>query len=205
MDAPHAASTELLVFQESNDLALPSHEKKGTHMHRLVTILVIGVLIAGCAPKSLTPEQRSNEEKAISSLVTEFWNSYGSKNWAAMNKLFTTSGEFACYGTDLVRGTKAPWQSTGYESAFTPAVLHEFSNFSIQFLDNEGERASVFCQLTVDMTSGGKVSPATVRFAAVVKKENGEWRIMHSMAAFPVCTQMAEQASKPKETEGKKK
>lgn len=155
--------------------------------------LLIVALVAGCTTKTKTPEQKSKEEKAIGALVTDFWKSYGSKNWAAMNKLFTASGDFVCFGTDSSRATQAPWQASGYERAFTPAVPGEFDNFTIQFLDGAGELASVFCELKVDMTMGGKLYHAVARYAAVTKKENGEWHILRSMASFPNAPLLIEQ------------
>jgi hypothetical protein len=162
-------------------------------MYRHIEFLLIVVLLAGCAPKTITPEQKSKEEKAIGALVTQFWKSYGSKNWAEMNKLFTASGDFVCFGTDSSRATQAPWQASGYEKAFTPAVPGEFANFTIQFLDGAGELASVFCELKVEMTMGGKLYHAVARYAAVTKKENGEWHILRSMASFPNAPLLIEQ------------
>lgn len=117
---------------------------------------------------------------------------------AAMNKLFTASEDFVCFGTDSSRATQAPWQASGYERAFTPAVSGEFDNFTIEFLDGAGELASVFCELKVDMTMGGKLCHAVARFAAVTKKDYGEWHVWRSMASFPNPPVVAEQISTQK-------
>ena len=162
-------------------------------MYRHITCLLIVALFAGCTPKTITPEQKTKEEKAIGALVTEFWKSYGSKNWAAMNKLSSASGDFVCFGTDSSRATQAPWQASGYERASTPAAQGEFDNLTIQFLDGAGELASVFCELKVDMTMGGKLYHAVARYAAVTKIENGEWHILRSLASFPNAPLLIEQ------------
>jgi hypothetical protein len=162
-------------------------------MYRYIMYLLIVALLTGCAPKTITPEQKSNEEKAVGALVTDFWQMYGSKNWEGMNKLFAASGDFVCFGTDSSRATQAPWKASGYENVFTPAVPGTFDNVTIQFLDGAGELASVFCELKVEMTMGGKVYSAVARYAAVTKKENGEWHIVRSMSSFPNAPLLIEQ------------
>jgi len=156
-------------------------------MNRTISFLLVFALLSGCGPKALTPEDISRENKAIGVVVATFWRAYESKNWSAMNRLFTAFGEFFCYGADSVVGTKAPWLPSGYEAAFPTVTLGQISKASILLLDSRGELASVTCQIQVNMEAGGARTPTLARYAAALRKEDGEWRILHCMAAFPVC------------------
>jgi hypothetical protein len=163
---------------------------------KAICLALTFVILQGCGPNKMTPEAISTENKAIGSVVTDFWKAYGSKNWGGMNTLFTAKGEFYCYGTDSVRSTASPWQTTGYERAFPGVEPGEFWAYSIQYLDDRGALASVFCQLQASVTIGGQIAQTIVRFAAVMKKENGQWRIHHCMASFPVCQPSPEALAK---------
>jgi len=49
---------------------------------------------------------------------------------------------------------------------------------------NDGELGSIVCEIPVDMTVGGEQGHSLFRFAGTLRKENGEWRIVHGVVAM---------------------
>ena len=155
-------------------------------MYRLVALFVGLALLAGCAPKKLTPDEIAAERKAIQSMVVDMWKAYESKNPAGLTSLYTTSGDLQFFGTDsaeIIR-TIAQWETQAKNDleTFQSIKFGEPRNVSV-ILSDDGGFGSIVCECPADLTVGGQQSHFLYRFASSVRKENGRWRFVHGMIA----------------------
>ncbi len=155
-------------------------------MVRLIAPVVILGLLSGCGPKMMSPTDIETEKKAIESMVSTMWKAYESKDLAGTTALYTTSGDLEFFGTDsaeIVR-TIPQWESQVKNDweLFQNAKFGDLKNVSV-ILSNDGELGSIICEMPADMTVGGQQMHSLFRLASALRKENGQWRFVHGMAA----------------------
>jgi ketosteroid isomerase-like protein len=175
---------------------------------RNIVPFVIGLgLLAGCAPKGLTPEQVAHEKQAIKTAIADFQKSYEAKDAKAVMNLFSTAPEFMFFGTDVAEVVKS-WAAfdtlKGYDfQLFESAKFGEIEDLAIQ-VSNDGSLASAVYQVPFEMKVTGQTSTSMFRLAFTFKKENGSWKAIQGMAAFPTTGQSsAELVKKMHETKPK--
>jgi ketosteroid isomerase-like protein len=175
-------------------------------MHRIIPLLVILGLFSGCGPRKKSPEEITTEKKAIASLVADYWKAYETKNISAVAKFFTASGDLKFFGTDSaeVINTTAEMEAQKKDDMelLQTVKVGGMKNVSL-VLANDGELGSIVCEIPVDMTVGGEQGHSLFRFAGTMRKENGEWRIVHGLVALATVGQSsAELLSKMKAEQG---
>jgi len=156
-------------------------------MYRIIPLLVILGLLSGCGPRKMSSGEITTEKKAIESLVAEYWKSYETKNLSAVTKFFTAAGDLKFFGTDSaeVINTIAQMETQKKDDMglLQTVKFGGMRNVST-VVANDGELGSIVCEIPVDMTVGGEQGHSLFRFAGTLRKENGEWRIVHGVVAM---------------------
>jgi ketosteroid isomerase-like protein len=169
-------------------------------------VIAIG-LLAGCGPKGLTPEQVALEKEAIKAEIANFHKGYEAKDGKAIMNLFSTAPDFMFFGTDVAEVVKS-WAAfdtlKGYDfQLFESVKFGELQHLAIQ-MSSDGSLASAVYQVPMEMKMGGQTSTSMFRLAFTFKKEDGSWKAVQGMAAFPSTGQSsAELVKKMHETKPK--
>lgn len=155
-------------------------------MVRTIVFFLAVTLIAGCGPAKLSPEEIATEKKAIESAVSGFWKAYESRDMAAVSKSLTSTGELLFFGTDSaeVIRSREQWETQVQHDweLFQTLKVGDLRNLSI-LLSDDARLGSAVCEIPMQMTVGGQESHALFRYAATLRKEAGEWRLVTGMAA----------------------
>lgn len=169
----------------------------------LPNVIAIG-LLAGCAPKGLTPEQVAHEKEAIKTAIANFQKGYEGKDAKAVMNLFSSAPDFMFFGTDVAEVVKS-WAAfdtlKGYDfQLFESVKFGEVQHLAIQ-VSSDGSLASTVYQVPMEMKIGGQTSSSMFRLAFTFRKENGSWKLVQGMGAFPATGQSsAELVKKMHET-----
>jgi ketosteroid isomerase-like protein len=175
---------------------------------RTVLPFVIAIsLLAGCAPKGLTPEQVAYEKEAIKNAIANFQKGYEAKDANSVMNLFSSAPDFMFFGTDVAEVVKS-WAAfdtlKGYDfQLFESVKFGEVQHLAIQ-VSSDGSLASAVYQVPMEMKIGGQTSSSMFRLAFTFKKEDGLWKVVQGMAALPSTGQSsAELVKKMQETKPK--
>ncbi len=144
------------------------------------------VLACGCGQRPSSPERMAAERQAVEGLVAAFWKAHESSDPAPTSRLLASSSDLLLFGTDAaeVMRTRAQWEAQ-VKADYEVVQAMKFGppkNLSV-LLAGDGASASVLCEIPGELTIGGKGQQAVFRFAAGVRKEGGEWRIVQGMVA----------------------
>ncbi len=153
-------------------------------MKHFLLLFSIAILSLGCGPQKRTQTDITGDRKAIETLITDFASAWSSRNPSALMKLLSTSPEFQFFGTDSVEVIKSPSQFEAWMT-FQLQFLQSMSfgyprNLAVQ-ISSDGEFASAFYEIPLDFTAGGKPSHALIRYAFVMKKEDGQWHLVQGL------------------------
>jgi len=171
-------------------------------MCRLVSLLVILALLAGCGGAKLSPEQIATEKKAIETVFTSFWKAYESRDLPAITGLLSTSNDLQIFGTDSAEVFRSPAQfetqmKTEWEIVQS-AAWGELRNVAT-VVSGDGELGSILCEVPAEMTIGGQKSHFLGRLAGTVRKEGGVWKmVLVSVSVATVGQSAAELLAKTK-------
>jgi ketosteroid isomerase-like protein len=169
-------------------------------------VIAIG-LLAGCAPKALTPEQVAQEKEAIKAAIANYNKGYEAKDPEIFKNLMSDSPDFMFFGTDVAEVIKTSVEMDtlkGYDfQLFESAKFGETQDLAIQ-VSGDASLASAVYQVPIELKTGGETSNATLRFAFTFRKENGWWKIVQGVAAMATNGQSsAELVKKMHETKAK--
>jgi ketosteroid isomerase-like protein len=164
-------------------------------------------LLAGCAPKGLTPEQVVQEKEAIKTAILTYHKGYETKDHKVFEDLLSTSPDLMFFGTDIaeiVRSSAEMDMQKDYDfQLFETAKFGELQHLAIQVSD-DGSLASAVYQVPLEMTMGGQTSSSMFRLAFAYRKEDGSWKLVQGMGSFPTTGQSsAELVKKMHETKAK--
>jgi ketosteroid isomerase-like protein len=176
-------------------------------MRNILPFVIAASLLAGCAPKGVTPEQVAQEKEAIKTAIANYHKGYETKDAAVFKNLFSNAPDVMFFGTDLAEVLKSSAEVDtlkGYDfQLFESAKFGEIQHLAIQ-VSSDGSLASALYQVPLEMKMAGQTSTSMFRLAFTFKKEDGSWRIVQGMAAFPTTGQSsAELVKKMHETKAK--
>lgn len=164
-------------------------------MYRLMGVLLIGFLFAGCSPKRLTLDDIAKEKKAIESVAVDYNKLVAAKNTEAILKLFSNSSEFILIGTDSSEVFKNKDQLKSLYEAdwqlFEVPRVGDLRNVSI-LVSNDGELAAMLYEVPWDMNFAGQTMHSLVRYAMTMRKENNEWHIIQLLCQMATVGQSSE-------------
>jgi len=115
------------------------------------------------------------------------WKGYEAKDLAAVTRAYTPSGELLFFGTDSAEIIKSvgQWENQAKNDwELSQRVKFGAMKNVSTLVSGNGELGSIVCELPADMTIGGQQSHALFRYAGTVKKEKGEWRLVHGIVAI---------------------
>ena len=171
-------------------------------MKKFLYVIISSLLIIGCVKKEEIQDVKKvdldNEKHAVIELINTFNSSYSKKDWDGVKKCLATIVH--CFGTDTAevinsvsdfeKNTKYDWQLYDAIKLGTPR------NLFIE-IDRDGELANAIYELFFNVVKQGKGSQNIARFSITFKKENGEWKIVHSLVQMATMGQSsAEQIRK---------
>jgi ketosteroid isomerase-like protein len=176
-------------------------------MRNILPFVIALGLLAGCAPKVLTPEQVAQEKEAIKAAITNYHKGYETKDEKLFKGLMSVSPDFMFFGTDVAEVIKSPAEMETQKEydfqLFESANFGETQDLAIQ-VSSDGSLASAVYQVPIEMKMGAETSNATLRFAFTFLKENGSWKIVQGVAAMATTGQSsAELVKKMHETKAK--
>jgi len=176
-------------------------------MRNILPFVIALGLLAGCAPKGLTPEQVAQEKEAIKTAIAGFHKDYEAKDGKAVMSLISAAPDFMFFGTDVAEVIKSSAEMDTLKEydfqLFESVKFGELQHLAIQ-VSNDGSLASAVYQVPFEMKMAGQTSSSMFRLAFTFKKENGSWKIVQGMAAFPTTGQSsAELVKKMQETKPK--
>jgi ketosteroid isomerase-like protein len=163
------------------------------HINRIGTVsctIAVAVLIclAGCAPKALSPEQVAQEKEAINNLISNYHKGYETKDHDVIKNLISNTADFMFFGSDVAEVLKSSADMDTLKNydfqLFESAKFGEPQHLAIQ-VSNDGSLASAVYQVPLEMKIGGETSNSMFRLAFTFRKEDGAWKIVQGMAAFP--------------------
>lgn len=185
-------------------------------MRTILPFVIAISVLAGCAPKALTPEQVAQEKESIKTAIENFSKGYEAKDAKAIMNMFSSAPDFMFFGTDVAEVIKS-WAAFDtlkeYDfQLFESVKFGELQHLSIQ-VSSDGSLASAVYQVPMEMKMGGQTSSSMFRFAFTFKKEDGSWKVVQGMAAFPstgqssaeLVKQMSEKKAEEAKKEAKKK
>jgi ketosteroid isomerase-like protein len=156
-------------------------------MRTILPFVITISLLAGCAPRGLTPEQVAQEKEAIKTAITNYHKGYETKDEKLFKNLMSTSPDFMFFGTDVAEVITSPAEMETQKEydfqLFESAKFGEMQDLAIQVSSN-GDLASAVYQVPIELKMGGETSNATLRFAFTFLKENGSWKIVQGVAAM---------------------
>jgi ketosteroid isomerase-like protein len=178
-----------------------------TAMRNLLPFVIALGLLAGCAPKVLTPEQVAQEKEAIKAAIASYHKGYETKDVEIFKNLISSSPDFMFFGTDVAEVIKSSAEMDTQKEydfqLFESAKFGETQDLAIQ-VSSDGDLASAVYQVPIELKTGGETSNATLRFAFTFRKENGWWKIVQGVAAMATTGQSsAELVKKMHETKAK--
>lgn len=155
-------------------------------MKKFLYVIISSLLIIGCFKKEEMQDVKKvdldNEKHAVIELINTFNSSYAKKDWDGLKKCLATTVH--CFGTDTAevmnsvsdfeKQTKNDWQLYDAIKLGTPR------NLFIE-IDKDGELANAIYELYFNVIHQGKGTQNISRFSVTFKKENGEWKIVHSL------------------------
>jgi ketosteroid isomerase-like protein len=186
--------------------SLESFRKEAAVRNILPFVIALG-LLAGCAPKGLTPEQVVQEKEAIKTAITDYHKGYETKDVEIFKNLISDSPDFMFFGTDVAEVIKSSAEMDTQKQydfqLFESAKFGETQDLAIQ-VSSDGTLASAVYQVPIELKMGGETSNATLRFAFTFRKENSSWKIIQGIAAMATTGQSsAELVKKMHETKAK--
>lgn len=153
----------------------------------IVAMLAASLWISGCGPEKLTPAEQAREKMAVEAVVAGFWKAHETKDARSMNRFLTASPDFLFFGSDSaeVIRTRAQWEAQKRDDVqlFESLRCGALKNFSV-LIDERGEFATALGEIPLDVQTGGEGSHSLDRFALVMTKEQGEWRIRQGLITF---------------------
>lgn len=173
------------------------------------------ILLTGCAPKALSPEQVAQDKEAIKTVIATYHKGYETKDHNVFKKLISTTPDFMFFGTDVAEVVKSSVEMDTQKDydfqLFDTAKFGEMQHLAIQ-LSSDGSLASAVYQSPLELKMGGQTSSSMFRMTATFKKEDGLWKIVQGMVAFPstgqssaeLVKQMRENKAAETKTGGKK-
>jgi len=157
-------------------------------MRRLSFLLLTLSFVIGCAQPDMTADQKAAEIEAIKSQIAKFFNAYEARDVETAKSVVSSSGDFLAFGTDAAEVMKS---QSDFEKQveddlqlFESVKSGELKNLSVQ-ISNSGDLASAYYEMPLEATIGGETSNFMLRFAHTFRKENGEWRMVQSIASSP--------------------
>ncbi len=154
-------------------------------------LLIISVLFfLGCGEQKLSQEEFEDIREEISALILEQRVAYETgnaeyfKNAASNDITGFGTGEESVY-TNLDEWAEA-FQMAFQSMSLTPYAIkiEEPRHLSIQIAET-GDMATAIYEAPHEVSLEGEIYPGLFRMATTWKKENGEWKIVQSLAARP--------------------
>jgi len=190
------------------------------HIHSIGTVLCLIavtalILLSGCAPKALSPDQVAQEKEAIKNVIANYHKGYETKDHNVFKNLISSTADFMFFGSDVAEVIKSSAEMDTQKEydfqLFESAKFGELQHLAIQ-VSSDGSLASVVYQVPLEMRMGGQTSSSMFRLAFTFRKEDGAWKIVQGMAAFPstgqssaeLVKQMREKKAPETKKEGKK-
>lgn len=155
-------------------------------MYRHVVVFFLLLMLVGCGPKKLSPEDIARERKAVETAINDFFTAYQGKDLAGMKKLFSQSPDVFWFGTDsseVIKGwsewenqMNADWQ------LLESVTMGGVRNLAIQ-MDSDAQLASAVYEVPADVVIGGQPNHILFRFSGTLVKEEGKWKFIQGMVA----------------------
>jgi ketosteroid isomerase-like protein len=163
--------------------------------HCLLTLLLVGAVFAGCAPKMLPQEDIAKEKKAVESVAINYSKLIAAKNTDGVLNLFSNSPALEFIGTDSAEVFKSKAQIRSHLEVdwqlLEVSKVGDLQNTSI-LISTDGELASMLYEVPWDMTLGGQTAHALIRFAMTMVKEDNEWHIIQGVGQIATVGQSSE-------------
>jgi len=172
-------------------------------MRRLSFLLLTLSFVIGCVQPEMTADQKATEIEAIKSQITKFFIAYEVRDVELAKSVVSPSGDFHAFGTDAaeVMRNQSDFEKQVEDDLklFESVKTGELKNLSVQ-ISNNADLASAYYEIPVVVTIGGETSKSMLRFAQTFRKENGEWRMVQSIASSPSTGQSSAELVQQKQT-----
>jgi ketosteroid isomerase-like protein len=159
--------------------------------HQIFIFLTIAIIsFLGCGEEKLTQEEIEDTKQEIRDLITKQGKAYASGNMEYFKN--SVSDDILEFGTSKngVATNKEEWIEAFRDDFKALDTMNiDFSeklrHLSIQ-VSETGDMASAIFEAPYTMTYKEKQFPGLFRMAVTWRKENGEWKIVQWLAAYPV-------------------
>ncbi len=160
-------------------------------MKKSVLLISSVLFFLGCGEQKLSQEAIEDIKVEIRTLISEHAEAYENRNIEHFKN--AVSDEILSFGTTkaTIATNTDEWAELfqrdfqTMDSAPYTLKFEEPENLSIQ-VSETGDMATAVYDISYELSFEGEIYPSLYRMAITWRKENGEWKIVHWLAARPV-------------------
>jgi len=162
---------------------------------RIIPLLLIVALVAGCGPQKMTPEEIAKEKKAVEEVAISYSKSIQAKDTEGILNLFSKSSELLVLGTDSAEVFKnLDGLKSHFEVDWELLKLEKFDELrylSMQ-ISPDGKLASALFEVPYDLVIAEQMMRALLRLSMTMIKEDNQWHIVQLMGSIATVGQSSE-------------
>lgn len=160
-------------------------------IHRSVRLVVGAALLAYCGLSTaacqgpLAQRFRERSELEVRAAIDEYCDAYAARDLQRAMGCFASEGEIVCIGTgkDETRVGREQVRvqlQRDWEQSQSAAIRIDTQHVMV-----DGDAASVVGTCRFVYSAGGQAGQSEGRYSAGLRRERGQWRIVHLLAAVP--------------------